>query len=411
MIEGRPLPLTRVVTKSTVLRKAGFVVLRICRAAELIEVAVDAFRRRPGKRPLDVALRAVGRGVGAGKLEAREVMVKTGVRPFRRGVTVRALRGEVTVGVVGVGRRTEIRLVAVKAVLRRTGEAAIRMAARARRLLVRAGEIERCLGGMVEGRAAPCRSEVAGLAFVRETRRGMVRLGGRGEVRGVAPETIRRRSRESAADVALIAADVRVRAGQRESRHLAVFEPSVLPLVHRVAGFALRREAPLNVVRLANAREVPLMAGDAFGAETRERAGRRARMALRALGRRMGAGQRETIQVVLDFLDGVGPTLHAVAVLATCAELVAVGVGVAVRALHANVGKNQRPVAVRTLHASMQPSKRVAGLRVVVKLRDSANRPPTGRGVAILAGEVERSVGVDRSRGLLRRCQDRRQPQ
>ena len=69
-----------------------------------------------------------------------------------------------------------------------------------------------------------------------------------------------------------------------------------------------------------------------------------------AIHRRMSAGQRETIIVLLDLFDRYSPAAHAVALFAICAQLAPVKVGMAILAACAHVVKHRLHVALRTRH-------------------------------------------------------------
>ena len=91
--------------------------------------------------------------------------------------------------------------------------------------------------------------------------------------------------------------------------------------------------------------------------------------------------------MLLDLGYGNLPSLHGVALLATCAELALVDIGVTIGALVTHIRENRLRVALRAGHRCVHASEGKLGL-VVVELRDVADRFPTGKGVAILAGDV-----------------------
>ena len=97
------------------------------------------------------------------------------------------------------------------------------------------------------------------------------------------------------------------------------------------------------------------------------------------------------------------PTLHRVALLALCAELPAVNVGVAICAFGADVGKDQARMTQATLHGFVHAAQRIARL-VMVEFRQIADGLPAGEGVAVFARLVQCSVRAARGaalRGLL----------
>lgn len=113
--------------------------------------------------------------------------------------------------------------------------------------------------------------------------------------------------------------------------------------------------------------------------------------------------QRKAVLVLLNLLHRDLPSLDGVALLATGAELPLVNIGVAIRALRAYICEHRLGVALRAGDALMHPAQGKTGL-VVVEFRDTSNRFPPALGVAILAGNIQRSVraaGHCRSRGSL----------
>lgn len=101
----------------------------------------------------------------------------------------------------------------------------------------------------------------------------------------------------------------------------------------------------------------------------------------------MGAEQRETILVLLDLLHRHLPSLDRVALFAGGSELAFVDVGMAVSAPLSNVGEDRLDVALRASHVLMHAAQRITRL-TVIKLRNVADRLPSTKGVAILAGDI-----------------------
>jgi len=95
------------------------------------------------------------------------------------------------------------------------------------------------------------------------------------------------------------------------------------------------------------------------------------------------------------------PAFDRVALFALRAELPAVNIGVAVRALRAHVGEDQARVTQAALHGFMHAAQRIACL-VMVEFRKIANGLPTGEGVTVLAGLVQRAVRAARGAALWR---------
>jgi hypothetical protein len=66
---------------------------------------------------------------------------------------------------------------------------------------------------------------------------------------------------------------------------------------------------------------------------------------------------------------------------------------VAIRAVFADVGKYGFYVALGALHFFVQAAKRIFRF-AVIEFRNRPDRPPTGRGVAVFTGNVQRAVGI-----------------
>ena len=97
--------------------------------------------------------------------------------------------------------------------------------------------------------------------------------------------------------------------------------------------------------------------------------------------------------MVADLLLGSKPALHDVALCAIRAELPQMDVGMAIRAILADIGENRLGMTLRARGSFVPPSKRK--LRpIVVKLRNIANWAPPGSRMAILARFHYRAVWV-----------------
>src|SRR5262249_33431058 len=97
----------------------------------------------------------------------------------------------------------------------------------------------------------------------------------------------------------------------------------------------------------------------------------------------------------LDGLPNDAPALHRVTVLAVRSQLPAMNIGMTIRAASAGVGENRFSVALGTTHTFVKPAQRIFRL-VVIELGKSADRFPTQRGVAVLAGNREVAVRAAR---------------
>jgi len=124
-------------------------------------------------------------------------------------------------------------------------------------------------------------------------------------------------------------------------------------------------------------------------------------MAVLALHRGVSAEKREAILVILDLLYGIVPTKNRVALRAVRAHFALVNIGVAILTILAHICEYRFYVALRALHFLVHAAQWIVRF-VVIEFRDRANRPPARSGVAVLAGNGERSVRT--ASGLPLRC-------
>ena len=114
-----------------------------------------------------------------------------------------------------------------------------------------------------------------------------------------------------------------------------------------------------------------------------------------ALQRGVRAHQRETILVILNLLHRDLPSLDAVALFATGAELSLMNVRVAIGTSAADVAEDQLCVARGARHLQVHATQRILRL-VMIEFRDTADRLPAAEGVTVLARDVQwpvRTVG------------------
>ncbi len=116
----------------------------------------------------------------------------------------------------------------------------------------------------------------------------------------------------------------------------------------------------------------------------------------------MGPDQRKAVLVLLDLLNRYVPALDVVALLTVGSKLATMNVGVAVRAFDADIGEYHPGVTLRAGHALMHSAEGKPSL-IMIKLGHHADRLPTGRRVAVLAGQVQISVRAVRFVRLLLR--------
>ncbi len=105
-----------------------------------------------------------------------------------------------------------------------------------------------------------------------------------------------------------------------------------------------------------------------------------------AVDGRMSSGQRKTIRMLLDLLDGNLPSADRVALLAIGAQLALVNVGVAILTALAHAGENHLDVTLCAGYRGVHTAQGIPRL-VMVELGNRADRPPAVCGVAVLAGD------------------------
>lgn len=254
---------------------------------------------------------------------------------------------------------------------------------------------------MIESRWIPGAAVVAGLASGREAGLRVRRIVGLVEVREVAANTSRRRSRKLPAGVARAAIEIGVCPDQGESGELQVIELRAHPIVHRVALLAGGGQIQRNVIdaERLGAREISLVAREAHGRQSLELSHCRTPVTRIAIHSGVRAHQREAVQVLIDLLDRNMPSLHGVALLTIGAHLALVNVGVTIRTAHANIREDRLGMALRAADALVHPAQRI--LRgVVVEFGNGPDRFPAAKRVAILAGNAQASM---RASGIRRR--------
>ena len=125
-------------------------------------------------------------------------------------------------------------------------------------------------------------------------------------------------------------------------------------------------------------------------------------MAFLAFHDRVRAEKRKPVEVLLNRLHRNLPAEDGVALRAVAAELRAMNVGVAIRAVLAHVGENGLRVASGASHLFMHAAQRIARA-VVIKFRDRANGRPTRVRVTILTRNIQWSVRTASRLPLCRR--------
>ena len=264
-------------------------------------------------------------------------------------------------------------------------------------------------GRVIEGSITPVGGGMALIASLRESRLHMVWIRGAFVIRQVAlhaspaGETVGT-ARAERRVVTLRALQRSMRPGQRESGRV-VIERRTQPVGGRVALIARRRESGLHVIRIGRPVVIRLMAlhtSPAAKAVSSARAERRV-VALCALQRRVGAGQREARRSVVE--DSAQPIGGAVALFAGLREpgLHVIRIGRALEigqmALHARsagkaVGATRtegRVVALRALQRGVRPGKRKSSSVVI-----ETGTVPVRGAMALFAGLREPGLHVIR---------------
>ena len=357
---------------------------------------------------VDVALCAGRGGVGASESETRDAVVERCGIPADGGVAVGAVGGRESGagggmdGVVGLLPGGEM-ATGVATISGRNGEGVIvvDVATGARNVGVAVGQKETS-GAVIEGSGGP-RGRVVALRTVGRGESG-TGLGMR-RVVGLLP------GGEVAASIAAIggsdleivivvdmatgARNVGVASGQQKACG-GVIEFGAEPTVKTVASLAIGggESGPCAGVRgIGGALPILEMAGITLSGEAVKDPRSQLLVTLVALHGGMSAQEWETVLVVLHLLNGDIPSLDSVTLGAVGAHLAAVNIGVTIGAILAHVGEDGLDVALDALHFFVHATQGVIGL-VVIELRNSADGAPTGGGVTVFAGDIERSMRI-----------------
>jgi hypothetical protein len=398
-------PRRGVVALRAILGKARGHMVRIGRALEILQVATDAGGVRSGEVvvPVDVALRALDRGVGSRQREASTAVIKSRVVPGTRVVTLLTARRKAGLYVVRIGRAVEVLDVAGRAIGRGSHKLPVDMALGAGHADVRSGQRELRERIVVKRCRIPRAAVVAGLAGGGEAGLSVRRIVGLVEIRQVTADAGGRCASELPADMAGIAIQRRVCPGQCESRELQMVELGAHPVVHGVALFAGRRQVQRDVINSSRLCicEILLVAREARRRQSLKLSDGCPGVTRVAIDRSVRTNQREAIQVLIDLLNGYMPAFHGVALLAIGAHLAFVNVGVTVRTLRADIREDGLGVALRATHAFVHAAQRIFG-GVVIEFGDRSDRLPAAQGVAVLTRNTQASVGTARVRRRLR---------
>jgi hypothetical protein len=196
---------------------------------------------------------------------------------------------------------------------------------------------------------------------------------------------------EVATDMALLARHVGMAQGQRKTDRRRIMpnrrtQPSVkarMALLAFVRG-EFRRGAGVRGRR----RALPILhvTGRASSRESHELPDGSALVTLVALHDRMRSKQRKSVEVILNGLHRHVPAAHRVALGTVGAELTAMNIRVAVRAVFADIGEDGPEVALRAIDFFVHSAKRISR-GVVAEFWNGANGGPACVRVTVLAGD------------------------
>jgi hypothetical protein len=101
--------------------------------------------------------------------------------------------------------------------------------------------------------------------------------------------------------------------------------------------------------------------------------------------------------MLIDGMDGDLPAIDPVAGIALRPVFPSMKVGMTVLAVTAHVGEHRIDVAFLARHSHVHAAQRITGF-AVIKLRLAADRLPRGGCMAVLAGNLHRTVRIDTGR-------------
>ena len=165
-----------------------------------------------------------------------------------------------------------------------------------------------------------------------------------------------------------------------------------------------------GVIWIAGFLKIGSVARNAIRGHRLEFAVRGALMARVAVDGGMSPGQREAIIMLLDLLNRDLPSAHGVALLAVCAQLPLMNIGMTILATLADVAEHRLHVTLNACDRLVHAAQRIFSL-IVIEFRNGSDRGPGAGSVAVLTGDVQISVRTMRAlvRGhRLRRCVSRK---
>ena len=367
VIELRAEPLRGVVAQLAILREPGGDVIRVIGGLVVLQVARRAGGAQGRILTARMTLGAGRRRMLSGKRELGGVVIEGGSQPLGGGVAELTTLRKTGRDVIGAGGGLVVLQVAGHAVGTDVGVVAVGMALQARDRDVSPGK-RKLRQVVIEGRAVPGGSVMASGAIVRKSRGHVVGVGGLREIGEVATRAIARHALEMVAHMAGVARQILVCAGESEIRKASVIEVRDLPAIHVVAGFARRGETSGTVIQNTVLLKFAGVATEALRAEPYVLPHRRAHVAGIARERSVCAQQRETIPMVLNRSRVYAPTQNCVTVFTMRSKLALVKIRMAIRATHADIGKDFRYVARITRYVLVHAAKLEVSFNIVIEL-------------------------------------------
>ena len=196
-------------------------------------------------------------------------------------------------------------------------------------------------------------------------------------------------------DVARCARNVGVAVRQREAGRTVV-ECRPQPTVKFVAALAIPRcesRSGGGVRRIGGVLPILQVTRLASRGQSQEHSRCGLLVAFIALHGGMSAKERKPVLVIAHLLHRDIPALHGVALCAVRTHLAAVDIRVAIRAVLANVGKYGFHVALGALHFFVQAAEWIFRF-AVIEFGNRADGSPSGRGVAVFARNIQRTMGI-----------------
>lgn len=246
---------------------------------------------------------------------------------------------------------------------------------------------------MIEVGGLPCGCVVAILTGLRKPEPDVVGIGSLPKLRKVTTHAIGGRSFVLTAHMAGGAVETGMAPRQGEAGHFEMIEGGAEPRRDRVTLLATSRESRRRVTGCRGLLIRRRVTRVALERKPLKLTDGRSLVAAVALQRGMSSDQRKPVLVIAHCLNRNLPPFHVVAAFAIRAHLPMMNVGVAIPAPRAGIGENRFRVTLSARYVLVHTQKREAGFSVI-KFRNSADGFPSENGVAILAGNVQVTVGT-----------------